>query len=1162
MGNDRKKTSLHTKAHPKDWLAILVEGANDGMVVLQDNKCLYMNNRLIEMLGRAQDINRNKPFDDFFHPDERSKLNAYLEKQSKRIQKHPLLFETILKDKQDSDRFVELNASAYHSEDNNLLLVIIRDVDKRKRADLALQKRFERYRQCVDYSPNPIFTVEKHGKIQKWNDACETYFGYKRDAVLGQSIQNILWDDEERRAVHKRIQRVYRKEYISNVDVVFKTENGQKRFTLSRLFPIIDEVNHVEACVFANTDMTRHKLTEERLRENEKRYRRLFELSPAGIIIEDENGIIVDVNEAICESLHSSPEQLIGKDIREVSGAPIRVVDEHIAQILEGHNLHHEVKNRLKDGSECFMELYETRITLSDGRQGVLAISNDVTRRKQVEQSLRDSEERNRLLIQNAPLGIFLMDEAGYLELVNPALVNILGSPSEEATKAVNLLTFPRLVEAGISEAIKKCLESGEPYNGEFHYQSKWGKAVDCRLYLNPTFNNPGECAGVQGIVADITMQKKVQDSLRISEEKYRELVENLNDVIFIVDNKGSITYINSVIEQLSGYKAEEVIGHSFSEYIHPDDQKMLQESFERTLKGDTHPKEYRILGKDGQIRWMRSSSKPIFEKDRLVGVRGLMSDITSQKSYEAALKESEEKYRRLIEYSNDAIYLLYNQRFELVNRRFLELFELSQEDVNKEHFSMYQLISDKSRDMIKVRQQKFENGESLDHSYAFIGVTKSGKEIHIEASVAYFNYRNGKAVQGILRDVTEKKRLEEQLFQSQKMEAIGFLAGGVAHDFNNLLTVINGHAELARMKIENQQIERISKDIHAIEQAGKSAVSVTSQLLAFSRRQIYEPEVLNINAQIQKSLKMLSRLIGEDVKIEQNFQDHLPNIMADPGQIDQIMMNLFVNARDALAAVEDKNFTKKIMLETALANLDDAFTNSHPGSVKGTHIKISIGDNGIGMDEETRGRIFEPFFSVKEKGKGTGLGLSTVYGIIKQNKANIYVESKEGRGATFHIYWPVVNAALKSDDAKINTSRNLYGTETILLVEDSRGVRDFVSNSLKSFGYTILQAPNGKEALSVFMENTNQIGMIITDVVMPGEDGKQLVSKLHEVNPHLPVIYISGYTDDKIVNLGALNRDVNFLQKPFSVETLAAKVRTTLDSKMDKDSNDVEKGG
>jgi signal transduction histidine kinase len=402
----------------------------------------------------------------------------------------------------------------------------------------------------------------------------------------------------------------------------------------------------------------------------------------------------------------------------------------------------------------------------------------------------------------------------------------------------------------------------------------------------------------------------------------------------------------------------------------------------------------------------------------------------------------------------------------------------------------------------------------------------------------------------GTATDVTEQVHLQEQFLQAQKMESVGRLAGGIAHDFNNLLTVINGTADLVMANLDS--IDPLRQELEQIRLAGDRAATLTGQLLALSRRQILQPEILNLNEVIGDMRGMLRRLIGEDIQLVFQLSGQLSGqpsgqlarVRVDPGQIEQVILNLAVNAQDAMPD------GGTLLIETREVLLDLAWPATHPSTVPGRHVMLAVSDTGIGMDEATRQRIFEPFFTTKDQGKGTGLGLSTVYGIVEQSNGTIWVYSEPGKGTTFKIYLPCLNEAPQQQSpARGETRTGTHGHETILLVEDEQAVRSLTKRILESAGYTVLQAGNGSEALALLDRHGSPIDLLLTDVVMPGMNGRELATRIASVRPQMKVLYTSGYTDDAILRHGVLDDTSRFISKPYAPLELTRRVRDVLDA-------------
>jgi PAS domain S-box-containing protein len=450
---------------------------------------------------------------------------------------------------------------------------------------------------------------------------------------------------------------------------------------------------------------------------------------------------------------------------------------------------------------------------------------------------------------------------------------------------------------------------------------------------------------------------------------------------------------------------------------------------------------------------------------------------------------------------------------------------------------SGFVLVPDDLQDEFRLIWEKIRQGESVA-SFETKGLRKDGKKIQLSLSISAIRNAAGRIVGAstIAREIGERKRLEQQLHQAQKMEAVGQLAGGVAHDFNNLLTIISGYSDIL---LGGQLDDHTKSLLMEIRRAGEQAASLTRQLLAFSRKQVLEPKVLDLNSIVGNTEKMLRRLIGEDISLTSVLAPGLGKVKADAGQLEQVVMNLVVNARDAMPR------GGKITIETANVDLD---TGARPEVIAGSYAMLAVSDNGSGMDEETRARIFEPFFTTKGPGQGTGLGLATVYGIVKQSGGYIYVYSEPGRGATFKVYLPLIEDRVPSANASSAPKPTALGTETILLVEDEAAVREFSRYALQSFGYTVLEASNGKEAIRICEQHQGTIHLMVSDVVMPQMGGRQVAEFVIALRPGLKVLFLSGYTDDAVVRHGVLEAETAFLQKPFMPAALATKVREVLD--------------
>ena len=607
-------------------------------------------------------------------------------------------------------------------------------------------------------------------------------------------------------------------------------------------------------------------------------------------------------------------------------------------------------------------------------------------------------------------------------------------------------------------------------------------------------------------------------------------VMESLPGIFYLFNEQGNMIRWNETLETTTHYSTEEIARMHPLDFFAGEDIKKVESSIQQAFASGQTTVEADLVGKNnGSIPFLFSGSRINLDGQRFLV--GLGIDITKRRLLEEA-------FRDLFLHAPIGIYIVQNRRLRMVNPGFQKITGYSEKELVGQD-CLY-LATDEFKDKIRQHAVQMLKGKtSTPYEYQFL--TKGGEIKWAMESVVTTIYNGRKASIGYFMDITERKRLENQLTQAQRMEAVGILAGGIAHDFNNLLTAIMGYGELMKMDLEKNDPHH-----HYTEEILKTATrgsSLTHQLLAFSRKQILQPSVLSINSLVNNMEKLLRRLIGEDIELVTIIDPELGAIRADKGQIEQIIMNLAVNARDAMPQ------GGKLTIETADVFLDETYGRTHLDVAPGPYVMLAVSDNGEGMDADTQSHIFEPFFTTKTMGQGTGLGLATVYGIVKQSGGHIWVYSEPGQGTTFKIYLPRVEEALSDTEAKGITVTKLKGRETILVVEDDDTLREVIARGLKKFGYGVLTAGNGGEALMVVEKRKGPIHLLLTDVVLPQMGGRELAERLVALRPDLKVLYMSGYTENAIVHHGILNDDVSFLQKPFKVNRMIVKIREALDS-------------
>nr|WP_321399500.1 PAS domain S-box protein [uncultured Desulfobacter sp.] len=764
---------------------------------------------------------------------------------------------------------------------------------------------------------------------------------------------------------------------------------------------------------------------------------------------------------------------------------------------------------------------------------------------------LTESEKKYHQLFETVSDAVYLISEQGRVIDVNQAACTLIGRKKEEM-----IGLYINDVDHNFSVRQFLSFWENAPFNTPKKFETIHKTQKNDLIAVEVTaqkikFEN-STC--YYAVAKDITERQKTETFLKESEKRFRNLMESVDAVaVQGYGFDGTTQYWNKASERLYGYTQQEAIGQSLLDLIIPPDMRDVVREEMRKMAESGRPipsGELLLKHKDG-------SQVPVISHHVIVEVPGcerelfcLDIDISERKRAETTLRQSEEKFRTLVNtapfgiqltdldgtiaYSNPAHDHI--QGYEPDQMTGMKLWDLT--------------VDEEQRDQIRKYYQNIIANKPEPSIYATREKTKDGREIDVEVNWDYIRNENDEVtgIISIIEDVTERKKaeverekLQKQLNQAQKMEAVGRLAGGVAHDFNNMLGVILGYVELAFEKLDSSQ--ELYADLEEIQKAAERSADLTKQLLTFARKQIIAPEVLDLNDAVDSMLKMLRRLIGEDIDLSWLPGDKLWPVKIDPSQINQILANLCVNARDAIAGVG------KLTIETRTTNFDQAYCAGHAGFITGDYVMLAVTDNGCGMDKETLSNLFEPFFTTKNMGEGTGLGLAIIYGIVKQNHGFINVYSEPGQGTCFKIYLPRHHADEQIQDDTLPEKPVPTGSETILLVEDEPAILRMTRMMLERKGYSVLPAATPADALSIANASAGKIHLLMTDVVMPEMNGRDLAEKITAIFPDIKLLFMSGYAADVITHQGVLDEGVAFMQKPFATNELAKKIRSVLDN-------------
>jgi PAS domain S-box-containing protein len=933
------------------------------------------------------------------------------------------------------------------------------------------------------------------------------------------------------------------------------------------------------------------KKSESTLRERENRLRAIIEAEPECVEVISEDGVLLEMNStglAVIEA--DTAAMVIGRPISPLIASEYRTeFSKLLHDVCQGQKANLEFQIIGLKGALRWVEMHAVPLRVDQGRHSVLGLMRDVTERKRGEEEIdllhhitAAVQETENLLsaLQVVLCKVCQATEWFFGQAWTPRADNscLDLSPAFYQT-APGLKAFHEASERAViprgGPLLGQIWESKQPlWVHDLSEISNFARAemvheLGLRAWLGvpvlagdqvvaileffmlePRHQEERLVQLVSTIAAQLgsaIQRKQAEEALREAEKKYRSIVENAAEGIFQTRPDGSYLSVNPALARMYGYDSPEQLMASVTDigrqvYVDPN----RRTEFKRLMEEDglVERFEYQVVRKDDTRIWLSENARTVRdETGQVLFYEGAVEDVTERKRAEEALRESEARYRELFEDAPIAYHEVDTEGIvRRVNQAECNLLGYPASEILGKH--IWEFLAPEERELNTEAIRAKIRGEQPASSLQRLYVRRNGERVPVEIHENLIRNQNGNVigVRSAMLDITGRRTLEDQLRQSQKMEAVGRLAGGVAHDFNNLLGVIIGYSELLLDRYPPSDSKL--KHIQEIKKAADRAAGLTRQLLAFSRKQVLAPRRLDVNAVVANISGMLRRVIGEDVELITVPAPSLGNVKADQGQLEQVILNLALNARDAMPR------GGKLTIETTNFDLDDAYARRHPSVKPGPYVMLAVSDTGHGMDAETQSHIFEPFFTTKESGKGTGLGLATIYGIIRQSEGHIWVYSEPGKGTTFKIYFPRVQEAaepLRPGAFPIEIRR---GTETVLMVEDEESLRHVTREFLQASGYQVLEARHAAEAIAIVEQHAQPIHLLVTDVVMPKMSGRDLAQRLLLLRPNLKVLYMSGYTDDAILHHGVLDQGVAFLAKPFTRASLARKIREVLEAR------------
>jgi PAS domain S-box-containing protein len=1025
-----------------------------------------------------------------------------------------------------------------------------------------LEESRKRYALLYEFAPVGYCRLDKKGIIKDINLTGANILGLKRDSLINMPFNLFISEDDiDKFFSHLK---TFDTQFDKNAtELRLREKNGHIVWIKLLSFPLEDSEELMFQTII--TEITSHRQMKEDLHIALEKYKVLFDSFPLGISITDKDGNIIDTNReserllGISQDVHTvrkynSPEwQIVRTD-----GTPMPVEEYASVRAMKENRLIENIEMGIVKDNDNITWITVTAAPIPIENHGVVITYGDITGPILAEKALRESEEKLRAIFNIANIGVSITDKNGTFVMFNNWWIESLGYDEKEMKNLTNLdITHPEDKENSRIWFRKIVEGEVDKYRIEKRFVRKDGSVFWGDLSVSLIKNKYNNVTNVVGMVTDITERKQAEESLKKEHCQTQMYLDIAGVMLLVLDRDGCITRINKKGCSILGYTEQELTGCNWFDMCLPDEMKEdVREVFEKLVNGDMSPVEYyenSVLTKSGEHRILAFHNAFLLDfSDEIIGVVSSGEDITDRKSGEEALREAEKNFRSMVETLPIAIHLStgIEQKCEYLNPTFIKWFGYTMEDIptGAHWFSLAYPDEQYRKELLEEWTGRIryamETNSTVGPLKEVMVTCKDGSKKYISwgyITLGEKSYSYGLDVTDRRNTEEEREKLQKQLLHSQKMESVGRMVGGVAHNFNNILGIIIGCSEVIMMDLEPDN--PLYSQLQLIVNSSQRAANLVRQLMAFACKQTVTPKVLDVNETLSAMHKMLHQLIGENIEFIWKPGQDLWKVRIDPNQLEQIVVNLTVNSRDAIY----KNGS--ITLETCNVVFDTSYFVGNEAILPGDYVLLSVSDTGDGMSKEVMEKIFEPFYTTKEVGKGTGLGLPTVYGIVHQNNGFINVFSEEGKGTTFKIYLPRFKSEPVMTSIENGTDKLQAGTETIMVAEDEEDYLVTCRILLEKLGYTVITATTPAEAICLAEKYQGDIHLLITDVVMPEMNGRELMEKISIIRPGLKCIYMSGYPANVISHHGIVDDVLNFLEKPFSRKTIAVKVREVLDS-------------